>query len=141
MSAEVGLEEVGQGSWVLRGAGQAMGMGWQVNPSGRWEGRAREALVVRSAVAAGAAGLPFFALRAISDPADQTVPLGALSAIKENGRVDASGLSRYLMSHPGQVGAFIKMGIGATAAAKALKRGLRLLPAASFGGFETDKTA
>ncbi len=76
------------------------------------------------AQAANEAGLPFFVLRAISDPPGLEMPPQAMSVIKENGRIDIPALSWHLATHPWQLGVFIKMGGGAGAAAKALSQGL-----------------
>jgi len=62
------------------------------------------------AAAARAASLPFAVLRVVSDPADTTVPAGAVAAIKPNGRIAGGVLLTYLLTHPGELGAFIRLG-------------------------------
>ncbi len=62
------------------------------------------------AAAAGAAGLPFMALRAVADPADRAVPLAALAALDEDGRAHAWRALVVLAFRPWQLPALIRLG-------------------------------
>ena len=63
-----------------------------------------------AALAAREAGLPFAALRVVSDTADQAIPLAALSGMREDGRTDALAVVAALARAPGQLPALIRTG-------------------------------
>ena len=48
-------------------------------------------------------GLPFVAIRVISDPAERSLPRVALTAMRPNGTVDFFAMVRSLMKHPREV--------------------------------------
>lgn len=69
------------------------------------------AVDMESHIAARAArdcGLPFIAIRAISDGAAHTLPPAALSALKPDGGIDAFGVTRSLLARPQQIPALIR---------------------------------
>jgi hopanoid-associated phosphorylase len=57
---------------------------------------------------AKAQGLPFAALRIISDTADQTLPHAALVAMKSDGGIDLAAVMRSLITRPGQILSLIR---------------------------------
>jgi len=61
------------------------------------------------AAAAGAAGLPFMALRAVADPADRAIPLAALAALDADGRARAWRALTVLAFRPWQLPALIRL--------------------------------
>jgi adenosylhomocysteine nucleosidase len=82
---------------------------------------------------AAKAGLPFAALRVISDPADRTLPALAKAAIKPNGDVDLRKILRGVVRNPRLLRALVSTGIDFNRALKSL-RGCRgfLLGGESF---------
>jgi nucleoside phosphorylase len=63
-------------------------------------------------------GVPWSAVRAISDPADgPTVDTDVVTLVKPDGTPDVGKSIRYLLRHPGRLPALAKMGRDATAAA------------------------
>jgi nucleoside phosphorylase len=79
------------------------------------------------------AGLPFAALRVISDPADRSLPALAKTAIKPNGDVDLRKILRGVVRNPRLLRALVSTGIDFNRALKSL-RGCRgfLLGGESF---------
>ena len=64
-------------------------------------------------------GIPWSAVRAISDPADgPTVDTDVITLVKPDGTPDTRKAIRYLLRHPRKLPAMAKMGRDATAAAK-----------------------
>ncbi len=82
---------------------------------------------------AAAAGLPFAALRVISDPASRALPALARSAIKPNGEIDLRQILRGVARNPRTLRALVSTGIDFNRALKSL-RGCRgfLLGGESF---------
>ena len=82
---------------------------------------------------AAKAGLPFAALRVISDPADRSLPALAKAAIKPNGDVDLRKILRGVVRNPRLLRALVSTGIDFNRALKSL-RGCRgfLLGGESF---------
>ncbi|MGB8365125.1 MAG: hypothetical protein ACLQUZ_00685 [Rhizomicrobium sp.] len=69
------------------------------------------AVDMESHIAARAArdhGLPFVAVRTISDGADHTLPPAALVALKPDGRIDFPALARSLLAQPAQIPGLIR---------------------------------
>jgi adenosylhomocysteine nucleosidase len=76
--------------------------------------------------AAAAAGVPFLALRAVTDGVRHRLPdLEAL--VDAAGRPRPAALLRHLARRPADVAALVRLGLGARRAAPALRRGLRAL--------------
>lgn len=68
-------------------------------------------------------GVPWSAVRVISDPADgPTVDTEVISLVDADGRPDVGRSIRYLLRHPGRVPGLLKMGRDATAAASLAAR-------------------
>lgn len=86
-----------------------------------------------AAAYAAEAGLPFAALRVISDPADRSLPALAKTAIKPNGDVDLRKILRGVVRNPRLLRALVSTGIDFNRALKSL-RGCRgfLLGGESF---------
>lgn len=59
--------------------------------------------------AAMEAGLPFLAIRAISDRAGDTIPGAALEGMRADGHTAALPVLVYLAAHPGELGALIRL--------------------------------
>jgi adenosylhomocysteine nucleosidase len=74
-----------------------------------------------AAAYAAEAGLPFAALRVISDPADRALPALALSAIKPNGDIDLRKILRGLARNPRTLRALVSTGIDFNRALKSLR--------------------
>lgn len=83
------------------------------------------------------AGLPFAALRVISDPADRSLPVLAKSAIKANGEIDLGTILRGVVRNPRTLRALVSMGIDFNRALKSL-RGCRGLLLGSDGFIAAD---
>jgi len=56
------------------------------------------------------AGMPFMAIRAITDGAEMDIPRGALDSIDEFGRVRLIGLLSFMARHPVELSALVRMG-------------------------------
>jgi len=67
------------------------------------------------------AGLPFAAVRVISDPADRSLPALAQSAIKPNGDIDLRSILRGVVRNPRTLSALVSMGIDFNRALKSLR--------------------
>ncbi len=83
------------------------------------------------------AGLPFAALRVISDPADRSLPVLAKSAIKANGEIDLGTILRGVVRNPRTLRALVSMGIDFNRALRSL-RGCRGLLLGSDGFIAAD---
>lgn len=80
-----------------------------------------------AAQAAHSAGIPFAALRAVTDPADRSLPHAATVGMRADGRVDLPAILASLMKKPGQLPGLIRTGLDARKAFAALLRGRQLL--------------
>ncbi len=82
-----------------------------------------DAVDLESAAVARAAavrGLPFAALRAVCDPADQDLPRAALAALDGGGRIGVLRVGLAVLRRPGEVPALLALGRQAAAARRAL---------------------
>jgi adenosylhomocysteine nucleosidase len=81
-----------------------------------------------AAAYAAEAGLPFAALRVISDPAGRALPALAMSAIKPNGDIDLRKVLRGIVRNPTTLRALVSTGIDFNRALRSLRgcRGLLL---------------
>jgi hopanoid-associated phosphorylase len=70
---------------------------------------------------AAKAGLPFAALRVISDPASRALPALAMSAIKPNGEIDLRKILRGVARNPTTLRALVSTGIDFNRALKSLR--------------------
>jgi hopanoid-associated phosphorylase len=70
---------------------------------------------------AAAAGLPFAALRVISDPASRALPALARSAIKPNGEIDLRQILRGVVRNPRTLRALVSTGIDFNRALRSLR--------------------
>lgn len=61
------------------------------------------------ALAAATAGLPMLAVRAIADPASQSIPEGALAGLDPDGRTRALPVLRALLRRPGDLPALLAL--------------------------------
>jgi len=66
-------------------------------------------------------GLPFAAVRVISDPADRSLPALAQSAIKPNGDIDLRNILRGVVRNPRTLSALVSMGIDFNRALRSLR--------------------
>lgn len=71
--------------------------------------------------------LPFAVLRAVTDPAERTLPPAALVALKEDGSLNIVRLIGSLISCPGQIPDLIKIGQDAKAARRMLLKRLLVI--------------
>ena len=67
------------------------------------------------------AGLPFAALRVISDPAHRALPALARAAIKPNGQIDMATVLRGIVRNPATVRALVSTGIDFNRALRSLR--------------------
>src|SRR5713101_2792764 len=74
-----------------------------------------------AAAYAAEAGLPFAALRVISDPAHRALPALAMAAIKPNGDIDLRRVLRGLARNPATLRALVSTGIDFNRALKSLR--------------------
>lgn len=74
------------------------------------------------ATAAAAAGLPWMALRAISDAAGEAVAPAALAAADEQGDIHIGAVLAALLRAPGQIGGLMALGRGTARARRSLRR-------------------
>jgi adenosylhomocysteine nucleosidase len=72
-------------------------------------------------------GLPMVALRIICDPADRTLPDGAVRAVRADGTADIATVLRSLVRSPEQIPLYIRLARDAHAARMMLKRCRRAL--------------
>ena len=87
------------------------------------------AIDMESAGVASAAherGIPFIALRAISDPANTALPPLALTAIDEKGTLQPAAVLKSLLKHPTQISALPEMARNSKLATNALSASARL---------------
>lgn len=80
-----------------------------------------------AARAAQDAGVPFAALRVVTDPAGRSLPHAAAVGMRADGSVDLAAIIGSLMKKPGQVPGLIRTGLEARKAFAALLRGRQLL--------------
>ncbi|ABD87280.1 phosphorylase [Rhodopseudomonas palustris] len=73
-------------------------------------------------------GLPFAALRVVSDPASRALPALVSTAIKSNGDIDIAKVLRGIARHPSTIKALVSTGIDFNRALRSLRgcRGLML---------------
>jgi adenosylhomocysteine nucleosidase len=74
-----------------------------------------------AAAYAAKAGLPFAALRVISDPASRALPALAMSALKPNGDIDLRKILRGVARNPTTLRALVSTGIDFNRALKSLR--------------------
>lgn len=74
-------------------------------------------------------GLDFLAIRAIADPATMSLPLAINHAMDSQGAVDMRKLLWYVVQHPTEIPALIKLGLHFNAAKYSLKTVARQLDA------------
>src|SRR6202034_4861121 len=74
-----------------------------------------------AAAYAAQAGLPFAALRVISDPATRALPAIAMSAVKPNGDIDLRKVLRGVARNPLSLRALVSTGIDFNRALKSLR--------------------
>lgn len=67
-------------------------------------------------------GLPFVAVRAISDPAERDLPPAALVALDRQGRIDLVAVLRSLLRQPTQLRMLLRLGSDAAHARRSLVR-------------------
>lgn len=70
---------------------------------------------------AAQAQLPFMVIRSIADPVDMNLPNAVIQALNDNGQVDLPKLLGYLLWHPWEITALIKLGLHFQSAQKTLK--------------------
>jgi hypothetical protein len=74
-----------------------------------------------AAAYAASAGIPFAALRVISDPAHRALPELAQSAIKPNGDIDMRTIMRGVVRNPKTLSALVSTGIDFNRALRSLR--------------------
>ena len=90
-----------------------------------------------AAMAAQAVGVPFAALRAVTDTADRSLPHAAIVGMRADGGVDLPAIFASLTKKPGQMPGLIRTGLDARKAFAALLRGRQLLgPGFAFLDFD-----
>lgn len=80
-----------------------------------------------AAGAAQAAGVPFAALRAVTDPANRALPHAATVGMRADGSVDLPAILVSLTKKPGQLPGLVRTGLDARKAFAALFSGRQLL--------------
>ncbi|MDD4913778.1 MAG: phosphorylase [Methylococcales bacterium] len=70
--------------------------------------------------AAQKAGAPALAVRTVADPADMDLPLAVVHALNSEGRVEINKLLRFLLGHPWEIPALIRLGLHFRAAQNTL---------------------
>ena len=73
------------------------------------------------AAVARARAIPFVAVRAVSDDAGMVVPVAALAAMDESGRVRAGLLIMRLLRHPAELPPLLRLARGSSLACQALR--------------------
>jgi hopanoid-associated phosphorylase len=86
-------------------------------------------------------GLPFAALRVISDPADATLPPAALAGMRPDGGIAVSAILGSLLQNPAQLPALIRTARDAEKAFRALGRVHDMLRCFGIGGLDPSKLA
>jgi adenosylhomocysteine nucleosidase len=71
--------------------------------------------------AAQNAGLTALVIRVIADPASMDLPQAVVQSLNSNGQVEMKKLLRFLLGHPWEIPALIKLGLHFQAAQKTLK--------------------
>ena len=97
-----------------------------------WRATGACAVDMESHVAARIArerGIPFVALRAISDTADHSLPAAALVAMRPDGRIDMTAVLRSVARRPGQIPGLVRLAVETRSALRGLRLGLGLLGA------------
>ena len=72
-------------------------------------------------------GLPFVALRAVADPLHRSMPPAAMTAMREDGRVDLPAVLRSILGRPQQLPELLRIGLDTRRALNALRQGRLLL--------------
>jgi hopanoid-associated phosphorylase len=72
-------------------------------------------------------GLPFAAIRVITDPAVRALPKSALAAMRPDGTTDIAAMVRSIMQQPRELPALFRTALDARAARTTLLRGRQLL--------------
>ena len=72
-------------------------------------------------------GLGFLALRAVSDPAERTLPVSALRAMGADGNLRIGKLLGGLLARPGDLSDLVRLGLDSRKASAALSRAAALL--------------
>ena len=86
-------------------------------------------------------GLPFAALRVISDPADTTLPPAALAGLRPDGGIAIGAVLTSLAQNPSQLPALIRTARDADKAFRALRRVHDMLRCFGVGRLDTGKLA
>jgi adenosylhomocysteine nucleosidase len=86
-------------------------------------------------------GLPFAALRVISDAADETLPPAALIGMRPDGGMALGPVLASLALHPGQLPALIRTGLSAGRAFRSLERCHDVLGRAGIGQLDLGEFA
>ena len=72
-------------------------------------------------------GLPFAALRAVSDGAERCLPKAVSVALRPDGNTDVMAVLRSVLAEPAQVPALIHTALEARAGLRALRRSVAVL--------------
>jgi adenosylhomocysteine nucleosidase len=86
-------------------------------------------------------GLPFAALRVISDTADTTLPPAALAGMRPDGGIALGAIVASLVQNPAQLSALIRTARDAEKAFRALGRVHDMLRCFGVGGLDPGKLA
>lgn len=126
---------------VVRGglAGVEQMIGARAGKAALWSETGAAAVDMESHIAAAYAeesGLPFAALRVISDPACRALPAIAMTAIKPNGDIDLRKVLRGVARNPMSLRALVSTGIDFNRALRSL-RGCRSFLLGEQAGFAT----
>ena len=79
--------------------------------------------------AATAAGVPFVAIRVVSDPSNRTLPQAALAGLTEEGRVDGRAVAVAMLRRPWECFDMMTLALDGAQAMYRLRRvGRRLAP-------------
>ena len=124
---------------VVRGglAGVEQVIGARAGKAALWSETGAAAVDMESHIAAAYAeesGLPFAALRVISDPANRALPAIAMTAIKPNGDIDLRKVLRGVARNPMSLRALVSTGIDFNRALRSL-RGCRSFLLGDEAGF------
>ena len=111
---------------VVRGglAGVEQVIGARAHKAALWSETGAAAVDMESHIAAAYAaesGLPFAALRVISDPASRALPAIAMTAIKPNGDIDVRRVLRDVARNPMSLRALVSTGIDFNRALRSLR--------------------
>ena len=124
--SETQIAGIALGRRVVRGglAGVEEVVMAQARKAALWLETGAAAVDMESHIAAAyavQAGLPFAALRVISDPASRALPVLARSAIKPNGKIDLLKILRGIVRNPRALHALVSTGIDFNRALKSLR--------------------